>query len=95
MKTLEEIKNLPANVKIAGGRKITPAQVTEMVKKIRNSGKYYTVDEVRAMFVPKVNGQPVISRFRTKKILDKKCNGVTLARFYDGKRFWYGKPITK
>ena len=89
MKTLDEIKKMNPNAKVVTGQKVSKQQVTEAIKNLRTSGTYMDKFEVQAKYFP------MLSVMRTKKILDSKCNGVTLGRYYDGKKFWYGAPINK
>lgn len=98
-KTLDDMKGLSDKV-LTGGKKVDGDKI---VDEVLATGQYWTVIEVREKLVPKTaEGAPMIRRFRTKKILDNACHDrkvgksrvkARLSRYYDGKRFYYGKPI--
>jgi len=60
----------------------------EVIKRIKESEKYWSVNEVHNDLV-----HHKVTRFRVKVVLDKAVKEGKLTRGYIGRAFYYGKPI--
>ena len=86
-KELTEFVKLEEVTARAGGKKV---DWPDVAKKISEKGEAYTVKEVWEIFAKKAVGL-----FRTKNALDGLVEKGLLDRKYDGKRFWYCRPLVE
>ena len=86
-KELSEFAKLEEVTARAGGKKV---EWEDVAKQITAKGEAFTVKEVWETFAKKAVGT-----FRTKNALDGLVEKGLLDRKYDGKRFWYCKPLAE
>ena len=84
-KELSEFAKLEEVEARQGGRKV---EWEDVAHKIVESNEAFTVKEVHEKFANKA-----VTLFRTKNALDNLVEKKLLDRRYDGKRFWYCKPL--
>jgi len=84
-KDLKEFAKLEEVEERAGGKKV---DWTSVAAAISAANEAYTVKEVWEKFA-----HQAVGLFRTKNALDALVEKGLLDRRYDGKRFWYSKPL--
>lgn len=84
-KDLKEFDQLEEVESRQGGKKVDWANVAQQ---IIDSNEMWTVKEVWEKFAKKA-----VTLFRTKGALDNLVEKKVLTSRYDGKRFWYCRPM--